>query len=66
MLMDTNRELQIGLGVDYPFGPLGAGECVISNHYQYTVKNVQIGQEIDIYVWNFGNLMSTMAYEYNL
>ena len=30
ILIDTKREKEIGVGGDYPFGPLGPGECVIS------------------------------------
>jgi len=31
--MDTDREKDINLGVDYPFGTLGAGECVLPSTY---------------------------------
>ena len=30
LLMDTEREKQIGLGPNYPFEKLAAGECIIS------------------------------------
>ena len=30
-LIDTAREQQIELGTSYPFGPLGQGECLVSN-----------------------------------
>lgn len=40
MLMDTEREEAIGLGKDYPFGPQAAGECIVSNHYEYTSPKV--------------------------
>jgi hypothetical protein len=28
--MDTKREAELGIGENYPFGPLKAGECLIS------------------------------------
>lgn len=30
MLMDTDREKEIGLGPDYPFSKLEAGQCLVS------------------------------------
>ena len=33
ILMDTDREKEIGLGPDYPFEPLKAGECIVSSEF---------------------------------
>ena len=34
MLIDTEREKEIGLGKDYPFGKLGPGECVLHSTWK--------------------------------
>ena len=47
ILMDTERESDIGLGPDYPFDPLGAGECIVSDAYS---ENFGIGETITFVV----------------
>jgi hypothetical protein len=32
MLIDTQREKEIKLGTTYPFGPLSAGQCLVSSY----------------------------------
>ena len=32
-IIDTERESQIGIGTDYPFGPLSAGECIVGSNW---------------------------------
>ena len=32
--IDTDREKEIGIGKDYPFGPLGPGECLVPAVWQ--------------------------------
>ena len=43
VLMDTEREKTIGLGPEYPFEPLSAGECIVSKTY---AENFGIGETI--------------------
>ena len=45
MLMDTALEKEIGIGTNYPFPPLGAGECVISVE-EIKVLNVTNGSMV--------------------
>ena len=42
ILMDTEREKQIALAPDYPFGTLGPGECVLPSSMQ-TAYDLEIG-----------------------
>ena len=51
MLIDTKREKQIGLGPDWPFEPLGAGECIISRQLADTFNNdfkVNVGDTLNM------------------
>ena len=50
ILMDTERESDIGLGPDYPFDPLGAGECIVSDEYS---ENFGIGETITVFFDGF-------------
>ena len=34
VLIDTDRENQIGLGIDYPFEPMNAGECIVASRFK--------------------------------
>ena len=34
MYMDTEQEKNIGLGVDYPYDPLGPLECIVAEKYR--------------------------------
>ena len=45
MLMDTALEKEIGIGTNYPFPPLGSGECVISVE-EIKVLNVTNGSMV--------------------
>ena len=41
MFMDTDQEKKIGLGANYPYDALGAGECIVPD--LYSSKGVEIG-----------------------
>ena len=56
--IDTERERQIGLGPDYPFEPLEAGQCVISQ--SLVAPNVTVGSTIYLDI-PLRPLISTMA-----
>ena len=47
VLIDTEREKEIGLGKDYPFGKLGPGECVLHSIWQEKY-GLEIGSKITI------------------
>ena len=32
--IDTQREKDIGIGTDWPYDPLGAGECIVTSEYE--------------------------------
>ena len=59
-LLDTEREREIGLGTDYPFEPLGPGECIAN-----AGLGVAEGETLQITVhWHY--LIWYMAYDYNV
>ena len=63
ILMDTERESEIGLGSDYPFDPLGPGECIISDTYS---DNFGIGEIITLRIGeDLFDLLYTQAAYYN-
>lgn len=41
MLFDTDREKDIFLGTDYPFGPQQAGQCLVTT-YEQDAMNLEI------------------------
>ena len=43
-LLDTKRESEIGLGTDWPFEALNAGECLVSDQF----SGAEIGDEITL------------------
>ena len=54
-LLDTNREKEIGLGPDYPYDPLGPGECIIpsaleTKKFGEEAEYFKVGDEISIQV----------------
>ena len=49
MLIETEREKQIEIGVTYPYPPLGPGECYIPNANKEQLE-VEIGDEITLNV----------------
>lgn len=63
MFMDTDREKEIGLGADYPYEPLGPGECVLPEIAESTY-NFNVGDELKLSIY-MGNQMRTMASVYN-
>ena len=53
ILIDTEREKEIGLGPDWPYKPLGPGECIISRVFADTIYDdydVGIGDKLDLNV----------------
>ena len=56
--MDTEQEKAIGLGADYPFDPLEAGECVIGNTWSSKFK---VGDQVTLDLYTDG-LIGNMAY----
>ena len=59
-MLDTKRESDIGLGTDWPFEALNAGECLLSDSY----TGADIGDDITITV-NLHYLIITMIEHYN-
>ena len=60
LLMDTEREEQIGFGPNYPFGKLGTGECIIS-----TIMGGQFGIKIDDHIkisMQYSYVLETIAW----
>ena len=57
MLMDTDREKEIGLGASYPFEKLQTGECFINAQMASTLK-VQTGDVIYNQLNLYQNLMA--------
>lgn len=62
MFMDTDLEKEIGLGADYPYPALGAGECNVPSTYQASGK--QIGDKVTV-EFRIGKMLRTMAAIYN-
>mmetsp|Transcript_1214 Transcript_1214/g.1859 ORF Transcript_1214/g.1859 Transcript_1214/m.1859 type:complete len:198 (-) Transcript_1214:1127-1720(-) len=60
--IDTAREKEISIGTDYPFKPLGPGECLVPIDLE--ADGVEIGDEVDVYL-TMGSLLKAMAAEYN-
>ena len=63
MLIDTDLEKEIGLGADYPFGPLEAGECVVSDVWKS--RNFAEGEKLNINA-SLIELINNMAYQYDI
>ena len=61
--MDTAQEKAIGLGADYPFEPLGAGECIVPQEYK-ALTGVSKGETIKIET-SFKHLLNSMIDLYN-
>lgn len=49
-LIQTDREKQIHLGVDYPFPTLQTGECLVSSKYK-SIMNLQVGDFIGLQIY---------------
>ena len=47
MYMDTEQEKNIKLGVDYPYDPLGALECIVPEKYK-TQQGFNVGDSLKI------------------
>ena len=63
MLMDTAQEKAIGLGADYPFEPLEAGECVLGSVWQS--RKFKVNDTVTMIV-PLRALMTNMAYQYDI
>jgi hypothetical protein len=64
MLLDTARETEIGLGVNYPYPPQAAGQCMISSGNAFTLNttvNAPLTLSIPATV-----LLNTFIKDYNL
>ena len=48
MFMDTEREKQINIGPNWPYGPLAEGECIASDKFEASY-NVKIGETINFH-----------------
>ena len=62
-VIDTDREKEIGLGTQYPYGPLGSGECIISKDYEDYPK-IRKNGEIKLQV-NLNPLVHTQIKFFN-
>ena len=59
VLIDTDRENQIGLGIDYPFEPMNAGECIVPSRFkEYGFK---LGDQLMTKLEHYGDLIRTIA-----
>ena len=61
--MDTAREKDINLGADYPFDPLGAGECVVPDRYESSL-GLTVGETVKIN-YEMSQVLQTLARRYN-
>ena len=67
ILIDTEREKEIGLGTDWPYKPLGPGQCIISRAFADTIYDdyaVGIGDKLNLNVLIY-NLTQTQADYFN-
>lgn len=65
MLIDTAQEKDIGLAPDYPFEPLGVGECILPEvMFQKNVAPVAVGDTVTI-SFKIGDLLDVMAEVFN-
>ena len=60
-MLDTERELEIGLGPEYPFNALADGECIVSSEFSDKVK---IGDWVNIQ-FEMNYLMEALIHHYN-
>ena len=63
MLIDTNRENEIQLGISYPFKAQKKGSCLISSYYEDHLS-VEIGDLIKLEV-SMNEMLRAMASEFN-
>ena len=68
-LIDTAKEKSINLGVEYPFEPLGPGECIFPNNFAFpnipdANLAIQLDQSIEVQ-WNAGKLLASLVSEFN-
>jgi len=64
MLMDTDREKEISLGITYPFEPLAVGECLM-NENQKDVLGIQEGSTLYIEAY-LNVLLNAIITDYNV
>ena len=62
-VIDTDREKEIGLGPQYPYGPLASGECIISSDYE-EFPRIKKNGEIKLQV-NLNPLIRTQVKFFN-
>ena len=62
LLIDTELEKSIGLGTEYPFGKLDAGECIVSPIFEN--NGYSVGDTVRVYVW-LTQLIRAQAEYYN-
>ena len=63
MLIETEREKDIDIGVKYPFEPLKYGECLATAEMQINNK-LEINDNIDIRI-NINEMVKAMIEDYN-
>lgn len=64
MLMDTEREKEINLGITYPFEPLGVGQCLM-NINQKDVLGISEGSTLYIEA-QMSVLLNAIIKDYNV
>ena len=57
-MIDTAREAKLGIGTEWPFEPLDAGECLLTN----TFKEVEIGDTVDVVLGTNSLLLAMSRY----
>ena len=60
--IDTEREKEISIGVDYPFDPLEPGECLVPTDYKD--EGIKINDTVTLN-FEMGNLLRAMTTDFN-
>ena len=65
MLIETDREKEIQIGVSYPFEALGPGQCLANQNLRLDIQNaVQINEVISMNM-KMGDLFNAMITDFN-
>lgn len=62
--IDTDRERSLGIGTDYPFGPLAEGECLLPERFRKSNSSLAIGS---VFSFNYdqGAIIQAAAQVFN-
>lgn len=62
--IDTDREQSLGIGTDYPFGPMAADECIVPEQFRKSNPSLTIGSVFS-FQWDEGSIILTAARVFN-